>query len=40
MQLKLPQLRIFCALVETGSVVQAAKKCIVCLPMSQHKFAS
>ena len=31
MQLKLPQLRIFCALVETGSVVQAAKK-MHCVP--------
>ncbi len=29
--LKLPQLRIFCALVETGSVVQAAKK-MHCVP--------
>lgn len=31
MLLKLPQLRIFCALVETGSVVQAAKK-MHCVP--------
>ncbi|MBT0726450.1 LysR family transcriptional regulator [Rosenbergiella australiborealis] len=31
MQLKLPQLKIFCALVESGSVVQAAKK-MHCVP--------
>jgi len=31
MQLKLPQLKIFCALVETGSIVQAAKK-MHCVP--------
>ncbi len=31
MQLKLPQLRIFCALVDTGSIVQAAEK-MHCVP--------